>query len=101
MSKLKQSREADINGEVRATLSKYMELYGHMNKKKLANLLNCSYTAIYSRWNDPGKFRVAELRAVYDHLHVPEEERAGLGSCTGATIEIGQKKDRNGGLRCL
>ncbi len=78
MPKLRQNKEDAVNAAIRATLSKYMILRGQRNKNKLMELLGCSLTAIYSRWHDPGQFRVAELRMVYDYLHVPEEERIGL-----------------------
>lgn len=78
MSKLKPSEWEISNRSIIAVISKYMALRGCSSKDKLMEVMGISRTALYARWNNPDKFRLGELRTVYDYLHVPDEEREGL-----------------------
>ena len=78
MPRLKQSEAEMMNRSVIAVISKYMALRGCQSKDRLMEVLGISRSALYARWNNPDNFRLGELRAVYNFLRVPAEEREGL-----------------------
>lgn len=77
MPKTRISEKENLNRGIIAVISKYIALRGS-SKDKLMDVMGISRTALYARWKNPDLFRLGELRTVYDHLHVPDEEREGL-----------------------
>lgn len=61
------------NALLRATLVKYMDIYG-MSKEQLAMALCMSRQTFASRLNDPRTFSVGELQVAMKRLRIPADE---------------------------
>lgn len=51
------------------------ETMNHSPRSKTVKLSGLSVSTFYKCWNDPGLFRIEQLYAIYEGLHVPEAER--------------------------
>ena len=70
MSKLKPSETELSNRVIRCNIERYQGLKG-LTLEDIALAARVNRASIYRRMNDPGLFRLDELRRVAQRLHVP------------------------------
>ena len=51
------------------------ETRNHIPRSRIVELSGLSVSTFYKCWNDPSLFRIGQLYAIYEGLHVPEAER--------------------------
>ncbi len=63
--------------DIRATISAF-RARNRMSVGDLVNRSGVNANTYYAGMREPAAFRLRDLRAIYDVLHVPQEERRGL-----------------------
>lgn len=74
MPRLRQSETEKKNIALRQLIKTYQIERGQKSTKELAELMPCSKSTLYKRFDDPGSFTVTELRRIKACLQIPEEK---------------------------
>lgn len=75
MNKQTQKEEAKGNDLLRAYVAKNMSLLGIKSKYELAARLHLSYKNLCAKLDDPGKFKLWELRRLFYVLQFTDKEK--------------------------
>lgn len=60
--------------EIKGTIQKYLTV-NQITRGKLLKYIGMKETTYYRRLENPSTFTLGEIRAIYDYLKVPTEER--------------------------